>query len=91
MVVFQDPIEVSALRMVMQASKPGLDFTWFRQERPSPILNTSAKTNLGHLEASAGMAGVLKCVNILNSSTCPANNHLSASGERTCERFRKGS
>ncbi|CAK9101811.1 Phenolphthiocerol/phthiocerol polyketide synthase subunit C ((Phenol)carboxyphthiodiolenone synthase subunit C) (Beta-ketoacyl-acyl-carrier-protein synthase I) (Phthiocerol synthesis polyketide synthase type I PpsC) [Durusdinium trenchii] len=58
-----DPIEVSALRMVMQ-------------DRPNPILNTSAKTNLGHLEASAGMAGVLKCVNILNSSTCPANNHL---------------
>ena len=27
------------------------------QERPSPIMNTSAKTNLGHLEASAGMAG----------------------------------
>ena len=60
---FQDPIEVSALRMVMQ-------------ERPSPIVNTSAKTNLGHLEASAGMAGVLKCVNLLNTSTCPANNHL---------------
>lgn len=58
-----DPIEVSALRMVMQ-------------ERPSPIMNTSAKTNLGHLEASAGMAGVLKCVNILKSSTCPSNNHL---------------
>ena len=29
------------------------------QERPSPIMNTSAKTNLGHLEASAGMAGAV--------------------------------
>lgn len=58
-----DPIEVSALRMVMQ-------------DRPLPILNTSAKTNLGHLEASAGMAGVLKCINLLNSSNCPPNNHF---------------
>jgi len=58
-----DPIEVSALRMVMQ-------------ERPAPILNTSAKTNLGHLEASAGMAGVIKVVNLLSSSCCPPNCHL---------------
>eukprot|EP00930_Biecheleria_cincta_P018480 TRINITY_DN14388_c3_g1_i2.p1 TRINITY_DN14388_c3_g1~~TRINITY_DN14388_c3_g1_i2.p1 ORF type:complete len:1233 (-),score=231.02 TRINITY_DN14388_c3_g1_i2:95-3766(-) len=58
-----DPIEVSALRMVMQ-------------ERPNPILNTSAKTNIGHLEASAGMAGVLKCVNLLNGACSPPNNHF---------------
>jgi len=58
-----DPIEVSALRMVMQ-------------DRPRPILNTSAKTNCGHLEASAGMAGVIKCVNLLNGSCSPPNCHL---------------
>jgi len=58
-----DPIEVSALRMVMQ-------------DRKLPILNTSAKTNLGHLEASAGMAGFLKCINLLNSSCAPPNNHF---------------
>merc|ERR1740138_1241878 len=43
-----DPIEVSALRMVMQ-------------DRKNPILNTSAKTNIGHLEAAAGLFGLLKC------------------------------
>ena len=72
----QDPIEVSALRMVMQETNSNLWKRWDRtpilwvlnniscissliswQERPSPIMNTSAKTNLGHLEASAGMAG----------------------------------
>ena len=98
----QDPIEVSALRMVMQETHRNLwklwdwhtysvgvkikilhlsnsqshseslpDLFWRDrvslpgyagmliswQERPSPIMNTSAKTNLGHLEASAGMAG----------------------------------
>ncbi len=35
----------------------GLNTYPVSQERPSPIMNTSAKTNLGHLEASAGMAG----------------------------------
>eukprot|EP00404_Azadinium_spinosum_P022359 CAMPEP_0180621628 /NCGR_PEP_ID=MMETSP1037_2-20121125/35248_1 /TAXON_ID=632150 /ORGANISM="Azadinium spinosum, Strain 3D9" /LENGTH=66 /DNA_ID=CAMNT_0022641813 /DNA_START=24 /DNA_END=221 /DNA_ORIENTATION=+ len=42
-----DPIEVGALRGVMQ-------------DRVVPIFQTSAKTHLGHLEASAGMAGVIK-------------------------------
>lgn len=38
----------------------GLNTYPLSQERPSPIMNTSAKTNLGHLEASAGMAGAAK-------------------------------
>mmetsp|Transcript_109431 Transcript_109431/g.274106 ORF Transcript_109431/g.274106 Transcript_109431/m.274106 type:complete len:1127 (-) Transcript_109431:14-3394(-) len=58
-----DPIEVSALRAVMD-------------DRKRPILNTSAKTNIGHLEAAAGMAGLIKCIAILVSSASPANVHL---------------
>jgi len=58
-----DPIEVSALRAVMD-------------DRELPILNTSAKTNIGHLEAAAGMAGVIKCIALLNSSAGPPNIHL---------------
>lgn len=58
-----DPIEVSALRMVMQ-------------DRKSPLLSQSAKTNIGHLEASAGMAGFLKCVCMINASTASPNNHF---------------
>lgn len=58
-----DPIEVSALRAVME-------------DRERPILNTSAKTNIGHLEAAAGLAGLIKCVLMLTSSTGPPNAHL---------------
>lgn len=58
-----DPIEVSALRAVMD-------------ERGVPILNTSAKTNIGHLEAAAGMAGLIKCILLLVASSGPPNVHL---------------
>lgn len=58
-----DPIEVSALRAVME-------------DRKHPILNTSAKSNIGHLEAAAGMAGVIKCVTMLASSAGTPNVHL---------------
>merc|ERR1719401_130246 len=58
-----DPIEVSALRMVMQ-------------DRKAPILNTSAKANIGHLEACAGLTGLLKCVfSCYHGNSC-ASNHL---------------
>lgn len=43
-----DPIEVGALRGVMQ-------------DRKSPIMQTSAKSHIGHLEANAGSAGIIKC------------------------------
>jgi len=58
-----DPIEVSALRMVMQ-------------KRDTPLLNTSAKTNIGHLEASAGMAGVIKCILAVAGAGTPPNPHF---------------
>jgi len=59
-----DPIEVGALRGVMGT------------KREAPILKTSAKTNIGHLEAAAGIAGLIKCVNMLNFSTGAPNCHL---------------
>mmetsp|Transcript_108556 Transcript_108556/g.231853 ORF Transcript_108556/g.231853 Transcript_108556/m.231853 type:complete len:1240 (-) Transcript_108556:148-3867(-) len=58
-----DPIEVSALRMVMQ-------------DRKNPILNTSAKTNIGHLEAAAGLYGLLKCTLSICVSCGNPSNHL---------------
>nr|AQS99244.1 type I polyketide synthase [Gambierdiscus excentricus] len=62
-----DPIEVGAIRAVM-ADK--------QTPREAPILNTSAKTHIGHLEAAAGMAGVIKCVLSVVNSTSPPNAHL---------------
>lgn len=40
------------------------------------MLKTSAKTNLGHLEAGAGIAGFIKCICMLESSSCMPNLHL---------------
>jgi len=60
-----DPIEVGALRGVM------------RSDRTAPILKTSAKTNIGHLEAAAGLAGLIKCIKMLEHSFGAPNIHLS--------------
>ena len=47
-----------------------------RADRSIPILKTSSKTNLGHLEAGAGMAGLIKCICMLNYSAGAPNIHL---------------
>nr|AQS99313.1 type I polyketide synthase [Gambierdiscus polynesiensis] len=60
-----DPIEVGALRRVMEP-------------RETPLLCTSSKSNLGHLEAGAGMAGFAKSVLTLVTSCAPPNCHLRA-------------
>jgi len=59
-----DPIEVGALRGVLGTS------------RVAPILKTSAKTNIGHLEAAAGIAGLIKCICMLNYASGAPNCHL---------------
>lgn len=59
-----DPIEVGALRGVM------------RTDRTNPILKTSSKSNIGHLEAGAGLAGLIKCICMLNFSVGAPNVHL---------------
>lgn len=59
-----DPIEVGALRGVLRA------------DRTTPILKTSAKSNIGHLEAGAGVAGLIKCISMLNYSAGAPNCHL---------------
>lgn len=59
-----DPIEVGALRGVMG------------NNRERPFLKTSSKSNLGHLEAGAGIAGLIKCICMLNYATAMPNLHL---------------
>jgi len=58
-----DPIEVGALRGVMQ-------------DRVIPILQTSAKAHIGHLEASAGTAGIIKCMMMCAATSGSPNCHL---------------
>merc|ERR1712228_1161386 len=61
-----DPIEVGALRGIFNAS------------RHTPLLFTSAKTCLGHLEAGAGAAGFIKCCLMLQFFVGIPNNHCRA-------------
>lgn len=59
-----DPIEVGALGEV------------FREGRVDPLLIGSAKTNIGHLESGAGVAGMIKTVLSLQHGEIPPNLHF---------------
>jgi 6-methylsalicylic acid synthase len=56
-----DPIEVAALARVFGADRPA----------DAPCLIGSVKANIGHLEAGAGVAGVIKAVLALEHATIP--------------------
>lgn len=62
-----DPIEFSALRAA---------FAKKQDQHPAPLPHSSAKTNIGHNEANAGLAGFAKCVMMVIGCTNPGNNHL---------------
>ena len=61
-----DPIEVQALAKVL------------RDDRPSdrPFLLGSFKTNIGHLEAAAGVASLIKVVLMLQHGEIPPHLHF---------------
>ncbi|HEY4181377.1 MAG TPA: SDR family NAD(P)-dependent oxidoreductase [Kofleriaceae bacterium] len=61
--VLGDPIEVAALTEVFGA-------------RRAPLAIGSVKSNIGHLEAAAGLAGVLKVVLALQHRQLPASLHF---------------
>jgi acyl transferase domain-containing protein/acyl carrier protein len=61
-----DPIELEALDAVMSEGRlPG-----------DPLVVGAIKTNLGHLEAASGVAGLIKVVLALQHGTIPANLHF---------------
>jgi acyl transferase domain-containing protein/surfactin synthase thioesterase subunit/acyl carrier protein len=61
-----DPIEAGALGAVLGAD---------RQGKP-PLRIGSVKTNIGHLEAAAGIAGLIKVVLSLQHQTLPQSLHF---------------
>jgi acyl transferase domain-containing protein/SAM-dependent methyltransferase len=61
-----DPIEVRALGAVLGEGRPA----------DSPLLVGSVKTNVGHLEAAAGIAGLIKVVLSLQHEEIPPHLHL---------------
>jgi acyl transferase domain-containing protein/SAM-dependent methyltransferase/acyl carrier protein len=60
-----DPIEVEALAAVLGTGD-------------SPCLLGSVKSNIGHLEGAAGIAGLIKAVLALQHATVPPNLHFRA-------------
>nr|WP_099040354.1 type I polyketide synthase [Mycobacterium neglectum] len=61
-----DPIEMRALASALTLDRPA----------NSPLLIGSIKTNIGHLEAGAGVAGLIKAALIAKHGFIPANLHL---------------
>jgi acyl transferase domain-containing protein/acyl carrier protein len=61
-----DPIEMEALVDVLGRDRP--------VDRPCHV--GSVKTNIGHLEAAAGAAGLIKAVQVLRHRTIPPNLHF---------------
>lgn len=60
-----DPIEVGAVRKVQ-----------IKQTREEPLMMSTAKSNIGHLEGGAAMAGMMKCVMQVMYGECFATLHV---------------
>nr|AKG25414.1 putative polyketide synthase [Hematodinium sp. SG-2015] len=60
-----DPIEMGALKAVLG------------EKRETPLVLGALKTNIGHLEGAAGIAGLIKAVLVLHYRLVPPNLHLS--------------
>lgn len=61
-----DPIEIEALATVLGENRPPT----------RPFILGSGKTNIGHTEAAAGIAGLIKAVLCLNHRAAPGNIHF---------------
>jgi len=65
-----DPIELAALAQAFAANSEG------QPARAAPCAIGSLKTNVGHLDAAAGVAGLIKTVLALRHATLPASLHF---------------
>jgi len=63
-----DPIEVGALRATLMSHN--------KKVREHPLVNTSSKSNFGHMELSAGLGGFAKCVLMGVHAVGAPNVHL---------------
>ena len=61
-----DPIEIDAVAAVYGRAR----------KTDNPLLIGSVKTNVGHLESAAGVAGLIKAVLVVNQGVIPKHLHL---------------
>lgn len=64
-----DPIEIEGLRQAFDISE---------EPRPGPCYVGSVKSNIGHLETAAGMAGLIKTILCLKHRAIPATLHYTS-------------
>lgn len=64
-----DPIEIEALRQAFEAAGA---------ERTAPCVLGSVKSNIGHLDAASGVAGLVKTILCLKNKMIPATVHYTA-------------
>ena len=64
-----DPIEIEGLRQAFEISGA---------PRPGPCFVGSVKSNIGHLETAAGMAGLIKAILCLKHRAIPATLHFTS-------------
>ncbi|KAJ1609193.1 type I fatty acid synthase, partial [Cryptosporidium canis] len=61
-----DPIEISALKNIFSKTR----------DSGKPLIIGAVKTNIGHLEGAAGMAGIFKVILSLLNDSVPPNLHF---------------
>ncbi|KAK0663601.1 Narbonolide/10-deoxymethynolide synthase PikA1 [Lasiodiplodia hormozganensis] len=71
-----DPVEVHSLKAVFGAPTRKRKAAATDVVRTRPLYLGAVKTNIGHPEAAAGIAGLIKCVNVVQQRQVPPNIHL---------------